>query len=241
MPCAKRVRVRFGGETIIDSTRAILMLESTYVPVYYFPWQDFKSEFADKTAHRSHCPFKGNASYWTLKAGGKTAENAVWGYEAPYDEAHQLAGMVALYWQPMDGWYEEDEEVFGHARDPNVRLDILNSSRPVRVEIGGMVIAESKRTRFLFETGLAPRHYIPREDVRMGLLTESERRTRCPYKGEAQYFSLSSGGETIDDIAWSYATPLPEAVPIADHICFHKRHADGIYVDGVRQEMPPSA
>ena len=241
MPCAKRVRVKFGGEMIIDSTRAILMLESTYVPVYYFPWQDFKSEFADKTAHRSHCPFKGNASYWTLKAGGKTAENAVWGYEAPYDEAHQLAGMVALYWQPMDGWYEEDEEVFGHARDPNVRLDILNSSRPVRVEIGGMVIAESKRTRFLFETGLAPRHYIPREDVRMDLLTESERRTRCPYKGEAQYFSLSSGGETIDDIAWSYATPLPEAVPIADHICFHKRHADGIYVDGVRQEMPPSA
>ena len=235
-PCAKRVRVKFGGETIIDTTRSILMLESTYIPVYYFPWQDFKSEFADKTAHSSHCPFKGEASYWTLKVGGKTAENAVWGYEAPYDEAHQLAGMVALYWQPMDGWYEEDEEVFGHARDPNVRLDILNSSRPVRVEIGGMVIAESKRTRFLFETGLAPRHYIPREDVRMDLLTESERRTRCPYKGEAQYFSLSSGGETIDDIAWSYAQPLPEATPITDYICFHKRQADGIYVDGVRQE-----
>ncbi len=240
MPCAKRVRVKFGGETIIDSTRATLMLESTSIPVYYFPWQDFKSEFADKTAHHSHCPFKGDASYWTLKAGGKTAENAVWGYEAPYDEAHQLAGLVALYWQPMDGWYEEDEEVFGHARDPHVRLDIVKSARPVRVEIGGHVIAESNRARFLFETGLAPRHYVPREDVRMDLLTESQRRTRCPYKGEAQYFSLSSGGETIDDIAWSYAAPLPEAAPIAEHICFHKRHADGIYVDGVRQAKPPA-
>ena len=239
IPCTKRVRVKFSGETIVDSTDAALMLEGNYVPVYYFPWQDSKAKFAEKTAHRSHCPFKGDASYWTLKAGGKSAENAVWGYESPYDEAHQLAGRVALYWQLMDGWFEEDEEIFGHARDPHVRLDIVKSTRPVRVEIGGMVIAESTRARFLFETGLAPRHYIPREDVRMDLLTESERRTRCPYKGEAQYFSLSNGGETIDDIAWSYATPLPEAAPIADHVCFYKRHADGIYVDGVRQEGPP--
>ena len=239
IPCAKRVRVKFGGEPLIDSTAAALMLEGNYVPVYYYPWQDFKAEFAEKTLHRSHCPFKGDASYWTLKAGGKTAENAVWGYESPYDESHQLAGRVALYWQLMDGWFEEDEEIFGHARDPHVRLDIVKSTRPVRVEIGGMVIAESTRARFLFETGLAPRHYIPREDVRMDLLTESERRTRCPYKGEAQYYSLSTGGETIDDIAWRYATPLAEAAPIAEHVCFYKRRANGIYVDGVRQEGPP--
>ena len=178
MPSAKRVRVKFGGETIIDSTNAVLMLENTYIPIYYFPWQDFKAEFAEKTAHRSHCPFKGDASYWTLKAGGKSAENAVWGYETPYDEVQQLAGHVAFYWQQMDGWYEEDEEIFGHARDPHVRLDMLKSTRPVRVEIGGMVVAESTRAQFLFETGLAPRHYIPRDDVRMDLLTESERRTQ---------------------------------------------------------------
>ena len=238
MPCAKRVRVKFGGETIIDSTNAVLMLENICTPVYYFPWQDFKAEFAEKTAHRSHCPFKGDASYWTLKAGGKTAENVVWGYETPYDEAQQLTGHVALYWQPMDGWHEEDEEIFTHARNPHVRLDILKSTRPVRIEFGGMIVAESNRAHFLFETGLAPRHYIPRDDVRMDLLTESQQRTRCPYKGEAQYFSFSNGGETIDDIAWSYPSPLHEAAPIADHICFHKRHADGIYVDGLRQEAP---
>ena len=237
-PCAKRVRVKFGGETIIDSTNALLMLESTYIPVYYFPWQDFKAEFAGKTAHRSHCPFKGDASYWTLKAGGKTAENVVWGYETPYDETRQLTGHIALYWQPMDGWHEEDEEIFTHARNPHVRLDILKSTRPVRVEFGGMVVAESNRAHFLFETGLAPRHYIPRDDVRMDLLTESQQRTRCPYKGEAQYFSFSNGGGTINDIAWTYPTSLPEATPIANHICFHKRYADGIYLDGVRQEAP---
>ncbi len=238
MPCAKRVRVKFGGETIIDSTNALLMLESACIPVYYFPWPDFKAEFAEKTAYRSHCPFKGDASYWTLKVGGKTAENVVWGYETPYDEAQQLAGHVALYWQLMDGWYEEDEEIFGHARNPHVRLDILKSTRPVLIEFGGMVVAESNRGQFLFETGLAPRHYIPCDDVRMDLLTESQRRTRCPYKGEAQYFSFSNGSRTINDIAWTYLTPLPEAGPIAGHICFHKRYADGIYVDGVRQEAP---
>ena len=240
LPCAKRVRVKFGGEWIIDSTGATLMLEGKYVPVYYFPWQDLNAEFAEKTAHRSHCPFKGEASYWTLKAGGKTAENAVWGYQTPYDEMHQLGGLVALYWQEMDGWYEEDEEVFGHARDPHLRLDILPSGRPVRVEIGGITVAESSRARFLFETGAAVRHYVPKQDVRMDLLVPSERRTRCPYKGEAQYFSFSSGADAIADVAWSYASPLPEASSIADYICFHKRHADAIYVDGVRQEAPSS-
>ncbi len=238
LPTAKRVRVTFGGETIVDTLDALLVREGSYPPVYYFPWADFKSESAEKTDHGSYCPFKGDASYWTLKAGGKTAENAVWGYEAPYNEVPGLAGRIAFYWQQMDGWFEEDEEIFGHARDPQVRLDILNSSRPVRVEMGGMVIAETVRARFLFETGLAPRHYIPREDVRMDLLAPSSTRTRCPYKGETEYFSYSNGGEVIEDVAWSYPAPLPEASPIAGHICFHKRHADGIYVDGVRQDSP---
>ena len=235
------MRVLFGGETIVDSNAALLVRESAHVPVYYFPWQDFRAELAEKTAHDSYCPFKGNASYWTLKAGGKTAENAVWGYEAPYDEAHPLAGYVALYWQPMDAWYEEDEEVISHVRDPHVRLDIVKSSRPVRVEANGLILAESNRARFLFETGVAPRHYIPQEDVRMNLLTNSDSRSQCPYKGEAQYFSLTGASDAIADIAWSYAAPLPEATPIAGHICFYKRHLDALYVDGVRQEKPLSA
>ena len=164
LPCDKPVRVTFGSETIIDSSAAKLPLESSSVPVYHFPKQDFRTEFAEKTAHDSYCPFKGTASYWTLNAGGKSAENAVWGYETPYDEAEALADHVALYWQPMDGWFEEDEEIFCHARNPQVRLDILKSTRPVRVEVGGIVLAETIRARFLFEIGAAPRHYIPEED-----------------------------------------------------------------------------
>jgi uncharacterized protein (DUF427 family) len=238
LPCDKRVRVTFGGETIIDSSAAKLLLESSHIPVYYFPKQDFRTEFAEKTAHDSYCPFKGTASYWTLNAGGKSAENAVWGYETPYDEAEALADHVALYWQPMDGWFEEDEEIFCHARNPHVRLDILKSTRPVRVEVGGIVLAETRRARFLFETGAAPRHYIPEEDVRVDLLTPSQTRTQCPYKGDAHYFSFTGAEPAIADIAWSYAQPLPEASPIAGHICFYKRHVDGIYVDGVRQEKP---
>ena len=240
LPTAKRVRVTFGGETIVDTTDALLVCEGSYPPVYYFPWANFESEFAEETDHATYCPFKGDASYWTLTAGGKTAENAVWGYEAPYDDVPGLAGRAAFYWQMTDGWFEEEEEIFGHARNPHVRLDILNSSRPVQVAMGGMIVAETRRTHFLFETGLAPRHYIPREDVRMDLLGPSPTRTRCPYKGEAEYFSFSNGGAGIKDVAWSYSAPFPEASPIAGYICFHKRHADGIFVDDVRQEIPAS-
>jgi uncharacterized protein (DUF427 family) len=241
VPSEKRVRVTFGGETIIDSCAARLVLESGHVPVYYFPQSDFRSDLAEKTSHSSYCPFKGHASYWTLNAGGKTAENAVWSYETPYDEAAAMVGLVAFYWQPMDGWFEEDEEIFCHARDPHVRLDIVGSTRPVRVEVGGITLAESSRARFLFETGVVSRHYVPQEDVRMDLLQKSATRSQCPYKGEAEYYSLidSNSGEIEKaDIAWSYPAPLPEATPIASHICFHKRYVDGIYVDDVRQEKP---
>ena len=107
-PCARRIRGEFGGELIVDSNRALVMHETRLAPVYYFPRDDVRMDLMEKTAHRTHCPFKGNASYWTLKAGEREARNVVWGYEEPYDEAEGVRDFVAFYWDAMDAWFEDE-------------------------------------------------------------------------------------------------------------------------------------
>ncbi|MBC8240406.1 MAG: DUF427 domain-containing protein [Alphaproteobacteria bacterium] len=130
--CPKRLRVVFNGETLVDTTRAQYLCESNHTPVYYFPIDDVRQDLLQATDHSTHCPFKGDAAYWTVTVGDRTAENAVWSYPNPYPETAEIKDYVAFYWDRMDRWYEEDEEIFIHARDPHVRLDILESSRPVR-------------------------------------------------------------------------------------------------------------
>jgi uncharacterized protein (DUF427 family) len=139
---------------------------------------------------------------------------------------------VKLDWDAMDAWFEEDEQVFVHARNPYTRVDILASSRHVRVEVEGATLAESVKPTLLFETGLPVRYYLPKTDVRMDLLTPGDRTSRCPYKGEAEYWSLRHG-DRRPDIAWSYRTPLPESQKIAGLICFYPDKVD-LYVDGDR-------
>lgn len=216
----KRVRAVFGGETIVDSRRAKLLHETGHLPVYYFPEEDVRADFLEKTDHTTHCPFKGDAAYWTVKAGGKEAENAVWGYPEPLDSLRALAGYVAFYFDAMDAWYEEDEEIFAHPHDPYHRVDVLDSSRHVRVTVDGEVVAETDRPRMLFETSLPVRYYLPREDVREETLDPSDTKTLCPYKGEASYWSVEAGGRSFEDLAFSYDKPLPEAQKVEGYLCF---------------------
>ncbi len=182
----RRVRVKFNGEIIADSTNAHLLFETRHLPVYYFPRSDVRMDRMTPTDHHTFCPYKGTASYWTIAVGDKVAENAVWGYPEPFEEVAAIKDFVAFYWNRVDAWYEEDEEIFVHPRDPYKRVDVLDSSRSVQVVVGGQVVAETRRARFLFETRLPTRYYIPPEDVRMDLLVPSETVTRCPYKGKAQ-------------------------------------------------------
>ncbi len=226
----KRVRVRFNGEVLADSTNAWLLCETKHVPVYYFPRADLRLDLMTRTDHSTYCPFKGDASYWSVEVGGKSAENAVWSYETPFDEAFEMKDAMGFYWDKMDNWYEEDEEIFVHARDPQVRIDILASSRPVRVMLGGEVVAESTRARFLFETGMPTRYYLPKDDVRSDLLVFSEHKTACPYKGEASYYSLRIGERLYQDIVWFYPDPVPESAKIKDHLCFYNEKVDAIEV-----------
>src|SRR6266404_4612286 len=134
----------------------------------------------------------------------------------------------------MDAWFEEDEEVFTHARDPHTRIDILASSRHVRVELEGVTIAESTSPRLLFETGLPVRYYLPKPHVRMDLLELTDMVTQCPYKGQAQAFSIRLGEHLHDNLAWCYPSPLPESQGIAGLIAFYDEKLD-ISVDGVLQ------
>ncbi len=234
----RRVRVKFNGETIADSSAAHLLFETRHLPVYYFPRGDVRMDKLTPTDHHSFCPYKGTAAYWTIRVGDKVSENAVWGYPDPYDEVPALKDFVAFYWDRVDGWYEEDEEIFVHPRDPYKRVDVVASSRHVQVVVGGEIVADTKRARFLFETRLPTRYYIPPEDVRMDLLVASDKATACPYKGTARYYSVKIGQELFPDIVWSYPEPIPECPKIKGHLCFFNELVDEIRVDGIAVPRP---
>ena len=217
----KRVRAVFNGETVVDSRSVKLMHETNHLPVYYFPEEDIRQDLLEPSDHSTHCPFKGDASYRSIRVGDKIAENAVWHYPEPEEKFAPLAGYASFYHDAMDKWLEEDEEVFGHPHDPYHRVDVLESSRHVKVSVNGEVVAETRRPKILFETGLPPRYYIPPEDVRTELLVPSETRTVCPYKGVALYYSVKVGDDLAEDAAWYYPAPLPEAGKVEGHPCFY--------------------
>jgi uncharacterized protein (DUF427 family) len=237
-PSPRRVRVAFNGATIADSTNAHLLFETRHLPVYYFPRQDVCMELLAPTAHQTFCPYKGKASYWTARVGDRTSENAVWGYPDPYDEVTAIRDFVAFYWDRVEHWYEEDEEIFVHPRDPYKRVDVVASSRPVKVVLGGETVAETRRARFLFETRLPTRYYIPTEDVRMDLLVSSHKTTACPYKGRARYWSARIRDQFYPDIVWSYPEPIPECPKIKNYLCFFNEQVDTILVDGKAAPRP---
>ena len=233
----RRVRARFNGETVVDSRRVKLLHEAGHLPVYYFPEEDVRMDLLEESDHTTHCPFKGDASYWSVRVGDKVAENAAWSYPEPIDSARPLAGLIAFYWRKMDHWYEEDEEVFVHPRDPYHRVDVLDSSRHVKVTLNGEVLAETERPKLLFETGLPPRYYIPPEDVRQEALVPSDMKTQCPYKGIASYYSVEAGGGRVENLVWYYPEPIPATGKIKDHLCFFNEKVD-LEVDGEMQERP---
>jgi uncharacterized protein (DUF427 family) len=232
---AKRVRAYLGGELVADTTRPLLVWERPQYPTYYFPAADVRSELLHADGGVSHSPSRGDGESLTLRTGAREARAAAVRYEdSPLE---QLRGTIRLEWGAMDAWFEEDEEVFTHARDPHTRVDILASSRHVRVEVAGEPVAESTSPRLLFETGLPVRFYLPKTHVRMDRLERGELVTHCPYKGSAESYSVRAGGRLHENLAWSYPTPLPESQKIAGLLAFYNEKVD-LFVDGVLQERP---
>ncbi|HEY7068433.1 MAG TPA: DUF427 domain-containing protein [Chloroflexota bacterium] len=236
-PSPRWVRVEVNGQIIADSKRTMLLRETNNRPVYYFPQADVRMDLLTPTDHHTYCPYKGDASYWTIKVGDKVLENSAWGYLDPLEGSEAIKGYVAFYFNRVDAWYEEAEQIYAHARDPYHRVDVMESTRQVRIAINGQTIADTRRPRLLFETTHPTRYYVPREDVRMDLLTRTDKHTRCPYKGEASYWTAKAGDVELPDIVWSYEDPIAECPRIKDYLCFFNEKVD-VYVDGEQQERP---
>jgi uncharacterized protein (DUF427 family) len=236
-PVPQRIRVVFEKETIADTTNAKLLHETTHLPVYYIPESDVRAEVLIPSDKRTTCPHKGDARYWSLQVGDRLEPDAVWSYPEPIEPALFLSGHLAFYWNKVDEWFAEDEQLFGHPRDPYTRIDVYPTSRRVRVLVDGEVLADTTRARVLFESNLPPRYYIPREDVRMDLLETSPKVTRCAYKGLARHWHVRAGDTLHDDLAWTYPQPQHDAEPVHDLIAFYNERAD-IEIDGETAERP---
>ena len=239
-PCHKWLRVLVGGETIADTRHALIVSESGHQPVYYFPPEDVRSDLLEPSDRHTHCPKKGDASYHTIRAGDKVIEAGAWYYPEPLAGAEPIRGKIAFYWGRMDQWFEEDEEVFVHPRDPYHRVDVIPTSRHVTISLDGEVLAESDRAIALFESNLPIRWYLPREDV-LAEVEPTDTVTRCPYKGTAGYCAVRRrSGETVKDLIWHYDDPLPAVERIAGRLCFFNERVD-IDIDGEPEDRPETA
>lgn len=206
-PWPRRMRAVLAGCTVLDTRRGVMLWESGEFPALYFPRSDIRADLVP-AALLTPAP---------LGAGG--SEN--------------LAGYAALDYAAMDRWFEEDDLVYAHPRDPYHRVDVRSSSRHVIIRWGEEVVAESRRPKVLFETGNPIRYYLPWADVNQDLLGLSDTVSECPYKGDGQHWHLTVGGGQVPDAAWSLPHPLPEALAAAEHICFYPGKVE-VSVDGER-------
>jgi len=241
MPSPKRLRIVVGSIPIADTINGLVMYESDHLPVYYFPMKDVKQEFLMASATSTECPYKGIATHYSLNTGVTLVEDAGWRYLEPVADCPPIADYMAFYWNKINHWYEEDEEVFVHARDPFRRVDCLPSSRRVQVVVDRETVADSRRAIFLFETGMPTRYYLPISDTRLDMLSPSRYISRCPYKGIANYYHLTVNGKQHENMVWYYPEPVHESERIKGLVSFYNEFVDRILVDGIEQPRPVTA
>jgi uncharacterized protein (DUF427 family) len=230
----RRVRGELAGEVVIDTERAHLLHETGLRPQLYVPLADVRADVLERTDHTTHCPFKGDASYRSIRVDGHVAENALWVYDEPLDAAAWLRGLAGCYLGRLDRWLDEDDEVTAFP-DPYHRVDVRRTSRRVEVRAGGTAIAASNRALLMSETGVPNRFYVPREDVAAALDGPTEHTTTDPYKGVAAFFTVVlDDGTRLTDAGWSYARPLGDAAAVAGHLSFAGEGVE-VLVDGVVQ------
>lgn len=233
LPTPKRVRVVFAGIVVADSRDVLLQRGQGRLPVYYFPRKDVKPEFLQSSGDGTTDALGGRTEHFALVADERRVEAAAWTFPQPDDPALVLlADRIAFAWRAADAWFEEDEEVFVHARDPHVRIDTLPTSAHLQVILDGMVIADTRRAMMLVETNHPVRYYLPEADIRLDLLTFSPKTTSCPYKGVASYWSATIDGQLHENIAWQYRDPIAEIPKIKGLISFYPEKVDAILRDG---------
>ena len=236
-PTVRRIRVRFGDTFVADSLRAQLLFETGKLPVYYLPREDVRMDLLFRSSTQKHDDVKGTTEYFDVKVGERTAVDAAWICEGDAAHGTDISGLVAFDWNKMDSWFEEDEEVYVHPRDPYHRVDVLESSRHVEVFVNDVKVADSRRPLMLLETGLPVRYYLPKMDVRLDLLERNITHTSCPYKGTADYWNVRTEKGLAKAIVWGYERPIPEIPKIAGRLCFFNEKVD-LKIDGELQAQP---
>lgn len=230
----RRLRPRSGTRFLADTTRATLVHETGSMAVPYLPQADVDERFLEPSETTYDCPHKGRARFWHVVVDGVRHEDGAWQYHEPLPGCEGLAHLVAFAPAAVDAWFVEDELNFGsHLKDPFHRVDVHESSRTVEVRVHGTLVARSERPKMLFETSLGARPYLPIADVEPGVLRGAERRAVCPYKGQSTYRDVVVDGRVVEEAAWVYEAPLPEAIKVQEHVAFD----DGL--DGVEVVVGP--
>jgi uncharacterized protein (DUF427 family) len=230
----RRIRAIRGHEVVLDTTDALYVWEWPYYPHFYIPHRDVRQDLLVVGPEVEESP-RGTARLCSWADGDPAAVVARLLVEA---RNPALADTVRFDWEALDAWFEEDQEVFVHPRNPYARVDALRSTRTVRVELDGVVLAESSSPVMVFETGLPTRYYLNRTEVRFEHLVPTPTVTRCPYKGTTSgYWSVAINGDLHADLAWSYDFPTRELLPIAGLVAFYNEKVD-VFVDGIREDRP---
>lgn len=233
-PLRRRLRAELGGSMVVHSDDAVLLFEPGRYPVAYFPLADFADGALRPSEHRSEHRDLGETAWFEVVGGSRQAARGAWQHVDLPDHAAILEGKVALAWRAMDGFYEEDDRILGHAADPYHRIDIRRTSRLLVVRSGDRVVAETTGPLVLYESGFAPRWYVPRADVVAETLTPVELQTFCPYKGVASYYDIDG----IRHAAWSYRAPFDEMAAIGELVSFEPDKVE-VTLDGERLEPEP--
>ena len=234
-PAPRRVRAVLRDTTVFDTTRAWYVWEWPNYPQYYIPLADVDPAVLIDERHCERLD-RGTAHRHGLLVGDTYRRDVARVYGA--DAIEGLVDTVRFEWTAMDAWYEEDEQIFVHPRNPYTRVDAVRSSRAVRVELDGVVLAESSASVLVFETGLPTRYYLPRTHVNVEYLHAAHTVTECPYKGKTSaYWSVQVNGATYEDLAWSYDFPTLQLSPVKGMIAFYNEKVDHV-LDGRYLKRP---
>ncbi len=215
-PLRRRMRVRFGGAWIADSDDVLLLFEPGRYPVAYFPNGAVAAGSLQRTEHTSRHADLGLTRWYAVRAGEKSAARGAWQHIELPSYARVLQGRVAFAWTAMDAFFEEDERILGHAADPYHRIDIRQTSRRLVVREGDRVVVDTRRPLVLYESGFAPRWYVPRGEIDAAALVPVEHQTFCPYKGLCSYYDVGEARRA----AWSYPEAYSEVGRISNLISF---------------------
>ncbi|MDQ3540364.1 MAG: DUF427 domain-containing protein, partial [Chloroflexota bacterium] len=231
----KRIRGTIAGETVVDKRRGKRLHETGALIQWYVPRDDVRMDLLHVGDRQTNDPHKGETSHYTLRVGDRVEADAAWSHTKPPADMPQLSELIAFEFDRLDAWFEEDEQIVDHPRDPYHRCDYRRTSEHVEVRVGGETIAETQRAVKLFETSIPPRYYIPFDDVKPDCLIPSTTRGICPYKGRQAYYTVHAGDTTVSDGTWVIYEPFGEAIAVVGHLIIWGEGTE-VYADG--QSIP---